>query len=96
MWPLGSPHWPESQNTLMVNHLITVDQAIWVGDVQTNRLIKFDLDGNYLYSWGAPGPRPGRLACSHGITTDQEGNLYVADCFAGTGAEVRAHSRCRS
>ena len=83
MWPLGSPHWPESQNTLMVNHLITVDQDIWVGDAPTNRLIKFDLDGNYLYSWGAPGLRPGRLACSHGITTDQEGNLYLADCFAG-------------
>jgi hypothetical protein len=25
----------------------------------------------------------GRLGCSHGITTDQLGNLYLADCFAG-------------
>jgi hypothetical protein len=56
-----------------------VDQDIWMGDAPTNRLIKFDLDGNYLYSWGAPGVQPGRLACSHGITTDQEGNLYLAD-----------------
>jgi hypothetical protein len=23
------------------------------------------------------------LNCSHGITTDQRGNLYLADCFAG-------------
>jgi hypothetical protein len=23
------------------------------------------------------------LNCSHGITTDQLGNLYIADCFAG-------------
>ena len=21
--------------------------------------------------------------CSHGITTDQDGNLFIADCFAG-------------
>ncbi len=83
MWPLTSPHWPDSQNTLMANHLISTDQNIWVGDAPTNRLIKFDLDGNYLYSWGAPGLPAGRLACSHGITTDQDGNLYLADCFAG-------------
>ena len=24
-----------------------------------------------------------RLSRSHGITTDQDGNLYLADCFAG-------------
>ena len=83
MWPLRSPHWPASQNTLMVNHFIDQNGFIWVGDAPTNRLIKFDLDGNYLYSWGAPGPQPGRLSCSHGISTDQLGNLYLADCFAG-------------
>ena len=83
MWPLRSPHWPASQGTLMVNHIITKDQFIWVGDAPTSRLLKFDLNGNYLYSWGAPGGQPGRLNCSHGITTDQEGNLFLADCFAG-------------
>jgi hypothetical protein len=83
MWPLTSPHWPDNQNTLMVNHIITQDQHIWVGDAPTSRLLKFDLEGNHLYSWGTPGPQPGRLNCSHGITTDQNGNLYTADCFAG-------------
>jgi hypothetical protein len=23
------------------------------------------------------------LNCSHGISTDQDGNLFLADCFAG-------------
>ena len=83
MWPLRSPHWPSSQRTLLVNHFIDTDGHLWVGDAPTSRLMKFDLDGNYLYGWGAAGTEAGRLACSHGITTDQEGNLYLADCFAG-------------
>jgi DNA-binding beta-propeller fold protein YncE len=83
MWPLKSPHWPESQNTLMVNHFIDQNGFIWVGDAPTSRILKFDLNGNFLYSWGAPGGQPGRLNCSHGMTTDQLGNLYLADCFAG-------------
>jgi hypothetical protein len=82
MWPLASPHWV-NQNTLMVNHYIDTDGYIWVGDAPTSRIIKFDQNGNYLYSWGAPGPQAGRLNCSHGMTTDQESNLYLADCFAG-------------
>jgi hypothetical protein len=83
MWPLRSPHWPANQNTLMVNHFIDDKGFIWVGDAPTNRILKFDLNGNFLYGWGAPGGQPGRLACSHGMSTDQLGNLYVADCFAG-------------
>ncbi len=83
MWTLRSPHWPDSQNTLMVNHLIDIDDNIWVGDARTGRLMKFDLEGNWLYGWGQTGLPAGRLGCSHGMTTDQEGNLYIADCFAG-------------
>ena len=67
----------------MVNHFIDENGFIWVGDAPTSRILKFDLNGNFLYSWGAPGGQPGRLGCSHGMTTDQLGNLYLADCFAG-------------
>jgi len=83
MWPLRSPHWPASQATLMVNHFIDQAGFIWVGDAPTARILKFDQKGNFLYGWGAPGGQPGRLGCSHGMTTDQLGNLYVADCFMG-------------
>ncbi len=83
MWTLRSPHWPDSQRTLMVNHFIDTDGNIWVGDAPSSRFMKFDQSGNYLYGWGAPGTEAGRLGCSHGITTDQAGNLYIADCFAG-------------
>ena len=64
MWPLRSPHWPASQTTLVTNHFIDQDGFIWAGDAFTNRVLKFDLDGNFLYSWGAPGPQAGRSARS--------------------------------
>jgi hypothetical protein len=67
----------------MTNHIITQDQFIWVGDAGTDRILKFDLNGNFLYSWGEPGGQPGRFDCPHGLSTDQERNFYVADCFAG-------------
>jgi len=83
MWPLRSPYWPAEIGTLVTNHIITEDQYIWAGDAGTNRVLKFDLNGNFLYSWGAPGPQPGRLNCPHGLSTDQEGNFFIADCFGG-------------
>ena len=83
MWSLRSPHWPASQRTLVTSHFIDDKGFIWAGDGGTNRILKFDLDGNFLYGWGAPGPQPGRFGCLHGLTTDQLGNLYVADCSAG-------------
>ena len=55
MWPLKSPHWPANQPTLMVNHFIDDKGFIWVGDAPTSRILKFDLNGNFLYGWGAPG-----------------------------------------
>jgi DNA-binding beta-propeller fold protein YncE len=83
MWPLRSPTWPTDIGTLVTNHIITADGFIWAGDAGTNRILKYDLNGNFLYSWGAPGPQPGRLNCPHGLSTDQERNLYIADCFGG-------------
>jgi DNA-binding beta-propeller fold protein YncE len=83
MWPLRSPHWPADIAPLVTNHFIDEDGFIWAGDANTNRILKFDLDGNFLYSWGAPGGQAGRLGCPHGLSTDQLGNFYVADCFAG-------------
>jgi DNA-binding beta-propeller fold protein YncE len=64
-------------------HLITADQSLWVTDGGTSRVLKYDLNGNYLYGWGAPGGLPGQFRGPHGITVDQEGNLYIAEVFNG-------------
>ena len=46
-------------------------------------MLKYDLEGHLLYSWGTVANFPGTLWGVHGISTDQEGNLYVAEVDAG-------------
>ena len=64
-------------------HLITKDQVLWQSDGGTNRIVKYDLNGKYLYGWGGPGGQPGQFQGPHSITTDQDGNLYLAEVFNG-------------
>jgi len=64
-------------------HYISTDQYLWVGDGGTNRILKYDLNGNYLYGWGGRGGQRGTFNGPHQITTDQDGNLYVAEVFNG-------------
>jgi len=64
-------------------HFISTDQYIWVGDGGTNRILKYDLNGNYLYGWGGRGGQPGTFNGPHQLSTDQDGNLYVAEVFNG-------------
>jgi hypothetical protein len=46
-------------------------------------MLKYDLDGRLIYSWGTAADLPGSLWGVHGIATDQEGNLYTAEVNAG-------------
>jgi len=64
-------------------HFISTDQNLWVSDGGTDRILKYDLDGQYLYGWGGSGTWPGAFEGPHQISTDQEGNLYVAEVFNG-------------
>jgi NHL repeat len=66
-------------------HLIQVgqDRTLVTFDRNTHKMLKYDLDGRLLYAWGTVGDFPGTLWGVHGISTDQEGNLYVAEVDAG-------------
>ena len=44
---------------------------------------QYDLNGKYLYGWGGPGGQLGQFNGPHSITTDQDGNLYLAEVFNG-------------
>jgi DNA-binding beta-propeller fold protein YncE len=77
-------------------HLISTDQYLWIADGGTNRIVKYDLDGHYLYGWGGPGGQAGQFNGPHSITTDQEGNLYLAEVFNGRVQKVPPENGRRS
>jgi sugar lactone lactonase YvrE len=64
---------------------------VWIGsdrklatfDRLTHKMVKYELDGRLIYSWGTLGNFPGTLWGVHGMSVDQEGNLYVAEVDAG-------------
>ena len=54
-----------------------------VFDRNTHKMVKYTLDGKLIYSWGTIGDFPGTLWGVHGMATDQEGNMYVAEVDSG-------------
>jgi hypothetical protein len=65
------------------------DKNIWVADNATSKIVKFDMEGHYLYSWGSQGQWPGAMWNVHGISVDQEGNLYLAEVNNGRPQKFR-------
>src|SRR6266699_3089259 len=66
-------------------HLLYIGSgnSIWTFDRTTNKMVEWDLQGHLLYSWGSMGAFPGGLWGVHGVSVDQDGNLYVAEVDAG-------------
>jgi sugar lactone lactonase YvrE len=66
-------------------HLLYIgaDRTLWMPDRGTSKMLKYDLDGHFLYSWGTWGDQPGEFWGVHGISVDQEGNFYVAEVDSG-------------
>jgi DNA-binding beta-propeller fold protein YncE len=62
---------------------IGADRALVTFDRNTHKMLKYDLDGRLLYAWGTVADFPGTLWGVHGMSTDQEGNFYVAEVDAG-------------
>ena len=57
---------------------IDADRKLWVYDQVAQKLARFTLDGKLIYAWGGLGAHPGALWGVHGISVDQEQNLYLA------------------
>jgi len=83
MFQTRESHWPTGVRSQPYYHLVTADQFLWMGDGGTQRILKYDLKGNFLYGWGQPGGQPGQLWGPHQMSVDQEGNLYVAEVQNG-------------
>jgi len=63
--------------------IVTSDRHLWAADQGTHKILGYDLNGNFLYSWGSWGEYPGGMWGVHGMSTDQEGNFYVAEVNNG-------------
>ena len=63
--------------------IVTSDQKLWAADQGTHKILGYDLEGNFLYSWGSWGEYPGGFWGVHGMSTDPEGNFYTASVNNG-------------
>ncbi|MFB3070564.1 MAG: hypothetical protein ACE1ZK_00705, partial [Nitrospirales bacterium] len=73
----GSFYYPRGLTT-------TPDGYVFVADSGNNRVQKFDPDGNFMKAWGKfgfawRGAEAGKFDVPWGVTTDQQGHLYVSD-----------------
>ena len=59
------------------------DKHLWAADATTSKILEYDLQGHFLYSWGINGDWPGSLWGVHGMSVDPQGNLYVSEVEAG-------------
>jgi hypothetical protein len=82
-WSFGPP---PSDIHLFV---ITADRYLWAADRGTSKMLKYDLDGNFLYAWGTWGDFPGGMWGVHGLSADQDGNFYVAEVDSGRAQKYR-------
>lgn len=63
--------------------IITSGYETWVVANDPVRIIKFDLNGNFLYSWNMDGDGPDQFGELHMMSVDADGNLYVVDSSKG-------------
>jgi DNA-binding beta-propeller fold protein YncE len=63
--------------------VVTSDRKLWAADQGTHKILGYDLQGKFLYSWGSWGEYPGGLWGVHGLSTDQEGSFYTASVNNG-------------
>ena len=69
--------------------IMTSDRFLWAADRGTSKLLKYDLNGRFLYSWGTWGDFPGAFWGVHGLSVDQEGNVYTAAVDSGGAQKFR-------
>lgn len=81
--------WPYSPNSNTQFLFIPADRSLWAIEDTTSKMVKYDLEGRYQYSWGTLGEFPGAFFNPHGFSVDQEGNLYVAEVAGGRAQKLR-------
>jgi hypothetical protein len=77
--------WPDVSDPVGIS--IDEHDAVWVISARLNRILKYNLDGELQYYWGAYGGTrggfAGGLSRPHQIDVDLEGNVYIASWDGG-------------
>src|SRR5260370_17235531 len=66
-------------------HLLYIgaDRTLWAYDRGTSKMLKYDLEGHFLYSWGTGGGFAGGVSGVPGVPPASERTFYVADVDSG-------------
>ena len=59
--------------------IIVGEDHIWLTDLRPLRFVKFDFEGNILYTWLVPRDLPDGYLEVHTFSVDSDGNLYGGD-----------------
>jgi len=78
----GSPSTPQVL-------FLSEDKNFWIADNMTSKIVKYDVGGHYDYSLGSQGEWPGAMWNVHGMSVDQDGNLYLAEVNNGRPQKFR-------
>jgi DNA-binding beta-propeller fold protein YncE len=68
---------------------IGADRVLWMPDNGTWKIVGYTLEGQLVYAWGSQGDFPGGMWNVHGLSVDQEGNLYIAEVGNGRPQKFR-------
>jgi sugar lactone lactonase YvrE len=69
--------------------MITADNHIAIIGGNNNKVVKYDLKGRMITSWGTQGTFPGAIWNPHQFSVDTEGNLYIAEATGGRTQKFR-------
>ncbi len=58
---------------------VKVNRFIYISDTENHRIAKFDIDGNFLSTWGGQGKNRAEFYFPRGLAIDLSGDVYVAD-----------------
>jgi len=76
---LGYIEKPNQSIRFPSNMTIDGHGSIFVSNIGNNKVMKYDIDGNYLGAFGQTTDQFGNFAKPKGIAVDEEGRIYVVD-----------------
>lgn len=90
---LFSIYGPKSDPLKEPMEAVTAGGRIFVANTEGNDVEVFDSRGNYQYSFGQNGNKPGDMAFPYGIAEDDSGHLFVSDTGERRIQEFTVHGK---